>query len=126
MRTMRGCVGAEPLSFARAKRDRRALRGDERTLGVVDGDVGLHLVAEPLHRGRDRARRAVALGDQPLVDLEAKRAPARTAALADERPKCAHQDGDGDEARQQRQIDLPEQPALDDDHDSPSCFLANT
>ena len=74
--------GGPNRCVALAEADRRALRGDERALGVVDGDVGVHLLAEPLHRGGDRARRAVALGDQPLVDLEVEARPRRGRPLS--------------------------------------------
>ena len=86
MRTMRG-GGRTALVRPPRARSARPRAATSEPCGVVDGNVGVHLVAEPLHRGRDRARRTVALGDQPLVDLEVERAQARPAALADERTR---------------------------------------
>jgi hypothetical protein len=115
-----------PDALASRRRDRRAMRGHQRAIGVIDCNVAADLVSEPRDRRADPAGRTVGPGEQRAAQVDAEGAPARVRILADQPPERPHQKGDRDEAGEQRQIDLPEQPAREGDHGSPSCFLAKT
>jgi len=112
--------------FVGGERDRRAAQRGQRAFSVINRNVGAEFVAEALGCGGDGARRIVARRNGPVGELNVRCAPAFMRSFADRPPERAHQKRDGDQARQQREIDSPEQPAADADHDSPSCFLANT
>ena len=117
---------AIPLALAGREPDGKAVRCGELPVRSVDRDVGVHLVAEALRRGGKRRRRTAGRGKHSVVETDFRRPPALLRAFAHEPPERAHQRRDGDEARQQRQIHLPEQPATHADHGSPSCFRAKT
>ena len=110
----------------RTQRDRRSARGDQRSLGVIDRHVRADRVVQPAERGGDGARRFVASGHIKILEPDAQRAPMIARRIADQRPEGPHQKRDRDEARKQRQVDLPEQPPPDEPHAASSCLFAKT
>ena len=121
-----GRANVDAIAHLRLESDRRPAHGDQGSIGAVDRYVGADRFVEPRHRRGDLPGVVVTGGDIPILEPDMHGAQTLARALADQRPERAHQERDRDKARQQRQIDLPEQAAAHDDHDSPSCFLAKT
>ena len=96
-------------------------------MGVVERYVAAEFMGQSLERRGDRPRGTVLLRNSQVLEMEAAGDPALAGSFSNQPHQPPDQHGDGYQAQQQRQIDLPEQPAAKDDHHaSLSCLLAKT
>ena len=126
-----GEIDAQDMpGFARlgiaAKINGPAVRRQKDAARVVDRHVGADLASQAVDRPGDGARGLVLGGDHLGAEVDPELAPPLLGQFAQEPPQAPHQHGDRDEARQKRQVDFPEQPALQHHHGSASCVLAKT